>query len=155
LGVPGVESAHTAALRTWRKGSRKGGTVCRHWRARCEFVALVALLAAFVLVVAAPAGAATKAGGCGAGNWTAVDFVYSGNYKATGLYEFAWVTNPGLGAAVESFFGLSTKEAYFFGIESFGFVDKNADQILCVRWQGANNGTPDYILSVVDNNAAS
>jgi hypothetical protein len=81
-------------------------------------------------------------------------FVYSGNYKATGLYEFAWVTT-GLGAAVESFFGLSTKEAYFFGVESFGFEDKNGDQVLCVRWLGANPGTPDYILSVIDNNAAS
>jgi hypothetical protein len=114
----------------------------------------VALLAALVLVVAAPSGAATKTGGCGEGNWTAVDFVYSGNYKATGLYEFAWVTT-GLGEAVESFFGLSTKEAYFFGVESFGSQDKNGDQVLCVSWLGANPGIPDYILSVVDNNAAS
>jgi hypothetical protein len=107
------------------------------------------------LVVASAAGSATKDGGCGSGNWTAVDFVYSGNYKATGLYEFAWVTNPGLGESVESFFGLSTKEAYFFGIESFGSVDKNGDQVLCVSWLGANPGIPDYLLSVVDNNAAS
>jgi hypothetical protein len=115
-------------------------------------VAAVAVLVA--LVVASPSGAGTKTGGCGSGNWTEVDFVYSGNYKATGLYEFAWITNPGLGAAVESFFGLSTKEAYFFGIESFGFVDRNGDQVLCVSWLGANPGIPDHILSVVDNNAA-
>lgn len=127
----------------------------RHWRARCGCVALVAILAALVLVVASPSGAAPKTGGCGEGNWTEVDFVYSGNYKATGLYEFAWVTNPDLGAAVESFFGLSTKEAYFFGVESFGFVDRNGDQILCISWIGANPGQADYLVSVVDNNAAS
>jgi hypothetical protein len=107
------------------------------------------------LVVAAPSGAATKTGGCGEATGTAVDFVYSGRYKATGLYEFAWVTNPGLGEVVESFFGLSTKEAYFFGVESFGFLDKNGDQVLCVSWLGANPGIDDYYLSVVDNNAAS
>jgi hypothetical protein len=133
----------------------KGGAVFKQWRTPGGLVAVVALLSALGLVVATPSGAATKTGGCGHGNWTAVDFVYSGNYKATGLYEFAWVTNPGLGEAVESFFGLSTKEAYFFGVESFGFVDKNGDQVLCVSWLGANPGTPDYILSVVDNNAAS
>jgi hypothetical protein len=129
--------------------------VLRHWRANCGCFALVAILAALVLVVASPSGAATKTGGCGEGNWTEVDFVYSGNYKATGLYEFAWVTNPDLGAAVESFFGLSTKEAYFLGVESFGFVDRNGDQILCISWIGANPGQPDYLVSVVDNNAAS
>jgi hypothetical protein len=133
----------------------KGGAVFKQRRTSGGLVAAVALLAALVLVVAAPSGAATKTGGCGEGNWTAVDFVYSGNYKATGLYEFAWVTNPGLGEAVESFFGLSTKEAYFFGIESFGSLDKNGDQILCVSWLGANPGIDNYYLSVVDNNAAS
>jgi hypothetical protein len=81
--------------------------------------------------------------------------VYSGNYKATGLYEFAWITNPDLGAAVESFFGLSTKEAYFFGVESFGSADRNGDQILCISWIGANPGQADYLVSVVDNNASS
>jgi hypothetical protein len=107
------------------------------------------------LVVAAPSGAATKTGGSGEGNWTAVDFVYSGRFKATCLYEFAWVTNPGLGEAVESFFGRSTKEAYVFGVESFGSLDRNGDQVLCVSWLGANPGIDDYYLSVVDNNAAS
>jgi hypothetical protein len=126
----------------------------QRWSQVVGIVAVMALLTALVLVFAAPSGSATKTGACGAGNWTAVDFVYSGNYKATGLYEFAWVTNPDLGAAVESFFGLSTKEAYFFGVESFGFLDKNGDQVLCIRWQGANSGTPDYIVSVVDNNAS-
>jgi hypothetical protein len=122
---------------------------------RFGVVALVALLAALALVFAAPSGSATKTDGCGSGNWTAVDFVYSGNYKSTGLYEFAWVTNPDLGAAVESFFGLSEKEAYFFGVESFGSVDRNGDRVLCISWIGANPGQADYLVSVVDNNAAS
>jgi hypothetical protein len=112
----------------------------------------VALLSAFV----APSSAATSGSGCPtADTWTAVDFVYSGNYRKTGLYEWAWITNPGLGAAVESNFDLSEREAYFFGIESFGSVDKNGNQILCVSWLGANPGTPDYILSVVDDNSNS
>jgi hypothetical protein len=115
-------------------------------------VALVTLLVALALVFATPSSSATKTGGCGSGNWTAVDFVYSGNYKQTGLYEFAWITNPGLGAAVESQFGLTTKEAYFFGIETLGSLDKNGDQVLCVSWLGANPGVADYLLSVVDNN---
>ena len=126
--------------------------MARHRYTAIGLLAVAAVLVA--LMVASPAWSATKTGGCGSGNWTAVDFVFSGNYKATGLYEFAWVTNPDLGAAVESFFGLSTKEAYFFGVESFGFLDRNADQILCIRWQGANPGTPDYIVAVVDNNSA-
>jgi len=53
------------------------------------------------------------------------------------------------------FFALSAKEAYFFGVESFGVLDKNGDQVLCVSWLGANPGIDDYYLSVVDNNAAS
>jgi hypothetical protein len=135
-------------------GETEGGDVLKQWRNYLVgFVAVMALLAALALALAVPSASATDTGGCGAGNWTAVDFVYSGNYKQTGLYEFAWVTNPDLGAAVESFFGLSEREAYFFGVESFGFLDKNGDQVLCIRWQGANPGTPDYIVSVIDNNA--
>jgi hypothetical protein len=84
-----------------------------------------------------------------------VDFVYSGNYRKTGLYAWAWITNPGLGESVESFFGLSEREAYFFGIESFGSEDRNGNQILCVSWIGANPGVEDYYLSVVDDNAYS
>lgn len=126
----------------------------RHQRTACGLVAVVAVLVA--LVFASPSGAASKTAGCPpSSTWTEVDFVYSGNYKATGLYEFAWVTNPDLGAAVESFFGLTTKQAYFFGVESFGSVDKNGDQVLCISWIGANPGQPDYLVSVVDNNAAS
>ena len=117
-------------------------------------VAVTVLFTAFVLAFAAPSRSETKTGGCGSGNWTAVDFVYAGNYKKTGLYEFAWITNPDLGAAVESFFGLSEREAYFFGVESFGSLDKNGDQILCVSWIGANPGIDDHYLSVVDNNAS-
>jgi hypothetical protein len=128
--------------------------VSGHRRESCRFIVLVAILAAVVLVVVSPS-ASAGTGGCGNGNWTEVDFVYSGNYKATGLYEFAWITNPDLGAAVESFFGLSTKEAYFFGVESFGSADRNGDQILCISWIGANPGQADYLVSVVDNNASS
>ena len=117
-------------------------------------VAVAALLAALAVALAAPSESAASSGGCGAGNWTAVDFVYSGNYKKTGLYEFAWVANPGLGAAVESFVGLSERQAYFFGVESFGWLDKNGDQILCASWLGANPGIDDHYLSVVDNNAS-
>jgi hypothetical protein len=119
-----------------------------------QSLGLVALLAlvALALVFATPSTSATKIGGCGSGDWTAVDFVYSGNYRQTGLYEFAWVTNPGLGAAVESEFGLTTKEAYFFGVDSFGSQDKNGDQVLCVSWLGANPGIDDFLLKVVDNN---
>lgn len=108
------------------------------------------------LALAAPSGAATPGSGCPAADtWTAVDFVYSGNYRKTGLYEWAWITNPTLGAAVQSEFGLSERDAYFFGIESFGFVDRNANEILCVSYLGANPGQEDYILSVVDDNASS
>lgn len=95
-----------------------------------------------------------KKGGCGEGNWTAVDFVYSGNYKKTGLYEFAWITYPELGAAVESYFGLTEKEAYFLGVEANAFLDRNGDQVLCISWIGANPGIADYLISVVDNNAS-
>lgn len=123
------------------------------WSQVAAIVAVMALLTALVLAFAVPSGSATKTG-CGAGNWTAVDFVYSGNYRKTSLYEFAWITNVDLGAAVESFFGLSEREAYFFGVESFGSLDKNDDQILCVSWIGANPGIDDYNLSVVDNNAS-
>lgn len=131
----------------------EGGDVLKQWWSYfVGSIAAVTLLAALALAHV-PSASATDTGGCGAGNWTAVDVVYSGNYKQTGLYEFAWVTNPGLGAAVESFFGLSEREAYFFGVESFGFLDKNGDQVLCIRWQGENPGTPDYIVSVIDNNA--
>jgi hypothetical protein len=117
---------------------------------------LFAIVGAIVIVaLVAPGAASAKSGGCGNGNWTAVDFVYSGNYKKTGLYEFAWITNPGLGSAVQSFFGLTEREAYFFGIESFGSQDRNGDQIVCVSWLGGNPGIDDYLLSVVDNNAAA
>jgi hypothetical protein len=102
------------------------------------------------------AAAATSGSGCPtADTWTAVDFVYSGNYRKTGLYEWAWITNPGLGESVESFFGLREREAYFFGVESFGFVDRNGNQILCVSWLGANPGVDDPYVSVVDDNANS
>ncbi len=117
---------------------------------------LAAITVAGALAVVAPSGAATRGSGCPAANtWTAVDFVYSGNYRKTGLYEWAWVTNPGLGAAVESSFGLSEREAYFFGVESFGSVDRNGNQVLCVSWLGANPGVDDFYLSVVDDNANS
>jgi hypothetical protein len=56
---------------------------------------------------------------------------------------------------VTALFGLSTKEAYFFGVESFGSLDRNGDQVLCVSWLGANPGIDDYYPRVVDNNAAS
>jgi len=57
---------------------------------------------ASALAVAAPSGGATRGSGCPAADtWTAVDFVYSGNYRKTGLYQWAWVTNPDLGEAVE------------------------------------------------------
>jgi hypothetical protein len=135
-------------------GEAKGGDVFRQWWSHLlGVVAVAAVIAALALALAAPSGSATKMGGCGAGNWTAVDFVYSGNYRATGLYDFAWVTYPDLGAAVESYFGLSEREAYFFGVESFGWLDKNGDRILCVSYLGANPGIDDYYLSVVDNNA--
>jgi hypothetical protein len=115
---------------------------------------LAAVAVACALAVAAPSGAATSGSGCPAADtWTAVDFVYSGNYRKTGLYEWAFVTNPGLGEAVESYFGLSEREAYFFGVESFGSVDRNGNQILCVSWIGANPGQEDIYLSVVDDNA--
>jgi hypothetical protein len=117
---------------------------------------LAGVAVASALAVAAPSGAATRGSGCPAADtWTAVDFVYSGNYRKTGLYQWAWVTNPGLGEAVESSFGLSEREAYFFGIESFGFVDRNGNQVLCVSWLGANPGQEDFDLSVVDDNARS
>jgi len=119
-------------------------------------MALIGMSVALALALCAPSGAATRGSGCPAADtWTAVDFVYSGNYRKTGLYEWAWVTNPGLGASVQSFFGLTEREAYFFGVESFGSVDRNGNQILCVSWLGANPGTPDYILSVVDDNSSS
>jgi hypothetical protein len=124
------------------------------WSHLLGFVAAGALLAAFALALAVPSGAATKTGGCGEGNWTAVDFVYSGNYKKTGLYEFAWITYPELGAAVESYFGLTEKEAYFLGVEANAFLDRNGDQVLCISWIGANPGIADYLISVVDNNAS-
>lgn len=117
-------------------------------------VALAGLVAA--LGTSAPSGAATSGSGCPAADtWTAVDFVYSGNYRKTGLYEWAFVTNPALGASVESTFGLTEREAYFFGVESFGFVDRNGNQVLCVSYLGANPGIEDYYLSVVDDNANS
>jgi hypothetical protein len=117
-------------------------------------VALAGLVGA--LAVAAPSGAATSGSGCPAADtWTAVDFVYSGNYRKTGLYEWAWVTNPALGAAVQAEFGLSERDAYFFGVESFGSQDKNGNQVLCVSYLGVNHGQEDYILSVVDDNSNS
>lgn len=124
------------------------------WSHLVGLVAVVAVLAALALALAAPSGSATKTSGCGAGNWTAVDFVYSGNYKATGLYEFAWITYPELGAAVESYFGLTEREAYFLGVEANSFLDRNGDQVLCISWIGANPGIADYLISVVDNNAS-
>lgn len=54
------------------------------WSHLLGVVAVAAVIAALALALAAPSGSATKTGGCGAGNWTAVDFVYSGNYRATG-----------------------------------------------------------------------
>jgi hypothetical protein len=128
------------------------------WARASTRVALVlAVLSVAVLMAwAAPSGAATSGSGCPAADtWTAVDFVYSGSYRKTGLYEWAWVTNPGLGESVESFFGLTERESYFFGVESFGFVDRNGNQILCVSWLGANPGVDDPYLSVVDDNANS
>jgi hypothetical protein len=126
------------------------------WNPLALAVAIVAPTAACALALAKPSGAATSGSGCPAADtWTAVDFVYSGNYRKTGLYEWAWVTNPGLGESVENFFGLSERDAYFFGVESFGSVDRNGNEILCVSWLGANPGQPDYILSVVDDNASS
>jgi hypothetical protein len=117
-------------------------------------IALASLVAA--LGAAGPSGAATPGSGCPAADtWTAVDFVYSGNYRKTGLYEWAFVANAALGASVESTFGLTEREAYFFGVESFGFVDRNGNQVLCVSYLGANPGQEDYILSVVDDNANS
>jgi hypothetical protein len=119
-------------------------------------LAIALAAAALTLVLAAPSDAATRGSGCPpAQHWTAVDFVYSGNYRKTGLYEWAWVTNPGLGAAVQEAFGLSERDAYFFGVESFGFVDRNGNQVLCVSWLGANPGQQDYDLSVIDDNANS
>jgi hypothetical protein len=128
-------------------------TVClRNWFKLA--IAVAGLLAA--LAFAAPSGAATSGSGCPtADTWTAVDFVYSGNYRKTGLYEWAFVTNAALGTAVESEFGLTERESYFFGVESFGFVDRNGNQILCVSYLGANPGIEDYYLSVVDDNANS
>jgi hypothetical protein len=119
-------------------------------------VVLAVVSVAFLAASAAPSRAATSGSGCPtADTWTAVDFVYSGNYRKTGLYEWAWITNPGLGESVESFFGLTEREAYFFGVESFGFVDMNGNQVLCVSWLGANPGVDDPYLSVVDDNANS
>lgn len=124
----------------------------------CNRFTLVIALAGLVVALAlvAPSGAATRGSGCPAGDtWTAVDFVYSGNYRKTGLYEWAFITNAALGTAVESEFGLTEREAYFFGVESFGFVDRNGNQVLCVSYLGANPGKEDFILSVVDDNANS
>ena len=119
-------------------------------------ILLAGLISALALAAARPVGAATSGSGCPAADtWTAVDFVYSGNYRRTGLYGWAWVTNSALGAAVQSEFGLSERDAYFFGVESFGAVDKNGNQVLCVSYLGANPGKEDYILSVVDDNARS
>jgi hypothetical protein len=148
-------SVTTPGARVIRGKETEGGDVFRQWWSHAlGLVAVVAVFAALALAFAAPSGSATQGSGCPvADTWTAVDFVYSGNYKATGLYEFAWVTYPDLGAAVQSYFGLSEREAYFFGIESFGFVDKNGDQVLCVSYLGANPGIQDYYLSVIDNNA--
>jgi hypothetical protein len=70
------------------------------------------------------------------------------------LYEFAWITYPELGAAVESYFGLTEREAYFLGVEANAFLDRNGDQVLCISWIGANPGIADYLISVVDNNAS-
>jgi hypothetical protein len=124
------------------------------WSRFTSAVTVAGLVAA--LASAAPSGAATSGSGCPTADlWTAVDFVYSGNYRKTGLYEWAWVTNPALGAAVQNEFGLSERDAYFFGIESFGYLDRNANQILCVSYLGANPGIQDYYLSVVDDNANS
>jgi len=117
---------------------------------------LAALAVLSPLAFAEPSGAATRGSGCPAADtWTAVDFVYSGNYRRTALYEWAWVTNPGLGASVQTFFGLSVRDAYFFGVESFGSVDRNGNRVLCVSWLGANPGQPDYLLSVVDDNTST
>jgi hypothetical protein len=111
---------------------------------------------AFLPASAAPSSAARSLSGCPKSDtWTAVDFVYSGNYRKTALYEWAWIRNPGLGAAVESEFGLTEKEAYFFGVESFGSVDRNGNEVLCVSYLGANPGVDDAYLSVVDDNANS
>lgn len=124
------------------------------WNRFTLAIALAGLVAA--LATAAPSGSATTGSGCPAADtWTAVDFVYSGNYRTTGLYEWAFVTNAGLGVAVESTFGLTEREAYFFGVESFGSQDRNGNQVLCVSWIGANPGVEDYYLSVVDDNANS
>jgi hypothetical protein len=129
--------------------------VARHLRNRLFAGSiLVGATVACAVALAAPSGAATTGSGCpAAGTWTAVDFVYSGNYRTTGLYEWAWVTNPGLGESVESFFGLSERDAYFFGVESFGSADRNGNHVLCVSWIGVNPGQADYLLSVVDDNA--
>ena len=130
--------------------------VSQLWNRWALGMALIGTSVALALALCAPSGAAMRGSGCPAADtWTAVDFVYSGNYRKTGLYEWAWVTNPGLGESVESFFGLSERESYFFGVESFGSVDRNGNQVLCVSWLGANPGTPDYILSVVDDNSSS
>jgi hypothetical protein len=119
-------------------------------------VAVGAAVSAVAVCLSAPAGAATRGSGCPtADTWTAVDFVYAGNYRKTGLYEWAWVTNPALGEAVQTEFGLSERDAYFFGIESFGSQDRNGNQVLCVSYVGANPGVEDYYLSVVDDNANS
>lgn len=121
-----------------------------------RFTLTIALLGLLVASAAAPSGAASRGSGCPAAEtWTAVDFVYSGNYRKTGLYQWAWVTNPALGAAVQGEFGLTEREAYFFGIESFGSSDRNGNQVLCVSYLGANPGIQDYYLSVVDDNANS
>jgi hypothetical protein len=128
------------------------------WARASTRVALVVAVFGIALLAAtvAPSAAATRGSGCpSADRWTAVDFVYSGNYRKTGLYEWAFITNARLGEAVESEFGLTEKEAYFFGVESFGFVDRNGNQILCVSYLGANAGQEDFILSVVDDNANS
>jgi hypothetical protein len=133
--------------------TRKGGGVGRQLLFGFGGGSAVAALAAALALLFAGPSAAADTGGCGNGNWTAVDFVYSGNYKKTGLYEFAWITYSGLGQAVQSHFALSEREAYLFGVESFGWLDNNGDQVLCVSWLGANPGQEDYDLSVVDNHA--
>ena len=75
---------------------------------RRGFVAVASLAMVIALAFAASVRAepGNKLGGCSTNDtWTLVDFVYSGNYKATGLYEFGWVTYPELGAANQEFFG--------------------------------------------------
>jgi hypothetical protein len=125
-------------------------------RTCCVVIGIAAFVTVLMLALAAPSTSATKVGGCPASqNWTAVDFVYSGDYESTGIYQYVWVTHPEIGATLQNYFNppLSVEDAYFYGVNYGGpaDVDRNGDQVICIAWIGGNRGLPDSITSEIDN----